>query len=125
MGCLHPTTGNPVYDSSAYTRIGNTINAVSFRQGKPVEVRQGVIVPGKTFTVTGEGPRGGLMPIDGTAVNRPRLTHVPLSFSIGFPGGPAHAPRKPPLPRDALGKLEKERSAVTAPTCNGPPVASA
>jgi hypothetical protein len=54
-GMPHPTTGSPVYDSSAYTRIGNTINAVSFRQGKTVEVRQVVIVPGKTYTVTGEG----------------------------------------------------------------------
>jgi hypothetical protein len=54
-GMPHPTTGNPDYDSTAYTRIGNTINGVRFRQGKTVEVMQGVIVPGKTYTITAEG----------------------------------------------------------------------
>jgi hypothetical protein len=54
-GQPHPTTGNPNYDSSAYTRIGNTINWVRFRQGKTAEVGQAVIVPGKTFTLTVEG----------------------------------------------------------------------
>jgi hypothetical protein len=54
-GVPHPTTGNPDYDSTAYTRIGNTINGVRFRQGKTVEVMQGVIVPGKTYTITAEG----------------------------------------------------------------------
>jgi hypothetical protein len=33
-GMPHPTTGSPNYDSTAYTRIGNTINAVRFKQGK-------------------------------------------------------------------------------------------
>jgi hypothetical protein len=45
----------PTYDSTIYTRIGNTINAVRFRTGKPVEVAQIVIVPGKTLTNTAEG----------------------------------------------------------------------
>jgi hypothetical protein len=54
-GVPHPTTGNPDYDSTTYTRIGNTINGVRFRQGKTVEVMQGVIVPGKTYTITAEG----------------------------------------------------------------------
>jgi hypothetical protein len=54
-GMPHPTTGTPDYDSSTYTRIGNTINWVRFRQGKTVEVGQEVIVPGKTMTGTGEG----------------------------------------------------------------------
>jgi hypothetical protein len=54
-GVPHPTTGNPDYDSTAYTRIGNTINGVRFRQGKTVEVMQGLIVPGKTYTITAEG----------------------------------------------------------------------
>ena len=54
-GQPHPTTGSPNYDSTTYTRIGNTINIVRFRGGKAVEVAQGVIVPGKTFTVTTEG----------------------------------------------------------------------
>jgi hypothetical protein len=51
----HPTAGSPDYDSTTYTRIGNTINSVRFRQGKAVEVGQSIIVPGKTFTVTAEG----------------------------------------------------------------------
>jgi hypothetical protein len=54
-GMPHPTTGSPNYDATTYTRVGNTINAVRFRQGKTVEVGQIVIVPGKTYTVTGEG----------------------------------------------------------------------
>jgi hypothetical protein len=54
-GMSHPTTGNPNYDSTIYTRIGDTINAVRFRAEKPVEVAQAVIVPGKTYTVTEEG----------------------------------------------------------------------
>src|SRR5262249_9345818 len=54
-GVPHPTTGNPDYDSTAYTRIGNTINGVRFRQGKRREVMQGVIIPGKTYTITAEG----------------------------------------------------------------------
>ena len=51
----HPTTGNPNYDSTTYTRIGNTINVVRFRQGKTVEVAQAVVLPCKTYTVTAEG----------------------------------------------------------------------
>jgi hypothetical protein len=54
-GQPHPTTGSPDFDSTTYTRIGNTINSVRFRQGKVVEVGQAVIVPGKTYTLTGEG----------------------------------------------------------------------
>jgi hypothetical protein len=54
-GMPHPTTGTPTYDSTIYTRIGNTINAVRFRMGKPAEVGQVVIVPGKTLTNTAEG----------------------------------------------------------------------
>jgi hypothetical protein len=54
-GMPHPTTGNPDYDSTAYTRVGNTINGVRFRQGKTVEVMQGVIILGKTYTIRAEG----------------------------------------------------------------------
>jgi hypothetical protein len=54
-GMPHPTTGSPDYDSTSYTRIGNTINWVRFRQGKTVEVGQAVIVPGKTYTLSIEG----------------------------------------------------------------------
>ena len=54
-GQPHPTTGNPNYDSTAFTRVGNTINAVRFRNRKVVEVAQGVIVPGKTYKFREEG----------------------------------------------------------------------
>jgi hypothetical protein len=55
-GMPHPTTGNPInYDSSTYTRIGNTINVVRIRQGKTVEVAQAVVLPGKTYTATAGG----------------------------------------------------------------------
>jgi hypothetical protein len=54
-GMPHPTTGNPDYDSTTYTRVGNTINGIRFKQGKPVEVAQIVIVPGKTWTTAAEG----------------------------------------------------------------------
>jgi hypothetical protein len=54
-GMPHPTTGTPNYDATTFTRVGNTINAVRFKQGKVVEVGQGVIVPGRTYTFTNEG----------------------------------------------------------------------
>jgi hypothetical protein len=54
-GMPHPSTGSPDFDATAYTRIGNTINLVRFRQGKTVEVGQAVIVPGKTYTLSVEG----------------------------------------------------------------------
>jgi hypothetical protein len=55
-GQPHPTTGSSDYDSTTYTRIGNTINYVRFKQGKAVEIGQGVIAPGgKTYTLTTEG----------------------------------------------------------------------
>jgi hypothetical protein len=54
-GQPHPTTGDPGYDSSTYTRIGNTMNIVRFKEGKTVLVAQAVVVPGKTYTITAEG----------------------------------------------------------------------
>jgi hypothetical protein len=54
-GMPHPSTGSPDFDATAYTRIGNTINWVRFKQGKTVEVGQGVVVPGKTYTFSVEG----------------------------------------------------------------------
>jgi hypothetical protein len=54
-GAPHPITGNPGYDSVLITRIGNTFNQTRFRKGEPVEVLQGVIVSGETFTATTEG----------------------------------------------------------------------
>jgi hypothetical protein len=53
-GMPHPVTGDPNMDSNAFTRVGNTWNAVRFKSGKVVEVGQGVI-NGKTFTFTYEG----------------------------------------------------------------------
>jgi hypothetical protein len=54
-GQPHPTTGTADYDSTAYTRIGNTLNAVRFKNGKIVTVGQGVIDPGKSYTFREEG----------------------------------------------------------------------
>jgi hypothetical protein len=54
-GMPHPTTGSPLFDSTTYTRVGNTINAVRFRSGKVVLVGQAVIVPGKSYTFSEEG----------------------------------------------------------------------
>jgi len=54
-GMPHPTTGSPNYDSSAFTRIGNTVNAVRFKNGKIVEVAQFIIDPGKTYSGHAEG----------------------------------------------------------------------
>jgi hypothetical protein len=54
-GMPHPVTANPNFDSVAFTRIGNTLNQVRFRQGKAIEISQVIIVPGKTFTSTAEG----------------------------------------------------------------------
>jgi hypothetical protein len=53
-GMPHQATGSQDYDSTTYTRIGNTINLVRFKQGKAVGVGQIVMVPGKTVTITTE-----------------------------------------------------------------------
>jgi hypothetical protein len=50
-GMSHPTTGNPNYDATAYTRTGNIINLTRFKNGKPVAVGQEIIAPGKTLTL--------------------------------------------------------------------------
>jgi hypothetical protein len=54
-GMPHPTTGTPLYDSTAYTRSGNTISWVRFKNGKQVGVVQAVIDPGKTYTAVQGG----------------------------------------------------------------------
>jgi hypothetical protein len=55
-GTPHPTTGSGLaYDSTTYTRTGNTIDGVRFKEGKTVQLMQGVIVPGKTYTATAAG----------------------------------------------------------------------
>jgi hypothetical protein len=51
---MHQATGSQDFDSITYTRIGNTINYVRFKQSKAVGVGQIVMVPGKTITITGE-----------------------------------------------------------------------
>jgi hypothetical protein len=54
-GMPHPSTGTPLFDSSTYVRIGNTINSVRHKAGKIVNIGQMVIVPGKSITNTEEG----------------------------------------------------------------------
>jgi hypothetical protein len=54
-GQPHPTTGSPAYDSTAFGRVGNTINAIRFKNGKVVEVAQFRIDPGKTYSGHVEG----------------------------------------------------------------------
>ena len=53
-GMPHPTTGNALYDSTAFTWIGNTINA-DFKNGTVVEVAQFIIDPGKAYSGHTEG----------------------------------------------------------------------
>lgn len=48
-----PITGNPNSDAAAYTRVGNTINMVSFKNGKVVEISQ-LGITDKTYMTTGE-----------------------------------------------------------------------
>jgi hypothetical protein len=48
----HPTTGSPDVDASAYSRVGNIVNIVRFKNGKPVDVGQAILIPGKTYTYT-------------------------------------------------------------------------
>jgi hypothetical protein len=58
-GQPHPTTGTEAYDASAFTRIGNTINIARYKDGKMVQLVQGVIIPGKTITFSGGGVFNG------------------------------------------------------------------
>jgi hypothetical protein len=51
-GQPHPTTGDPNIDSSAYSRVGNIVNVVRFKNGKPVDIGQAILIPGKTYTYT-------------------------------------------------------------------------
>ena len=56
-GMPHPTTGSPVYDASAYTRVdGNTLIVARFKAGKLVQIGTLVVSQdGKTLT----GPSTG------------------------------------------------------------------
>jgi hypothetical protein len=53
-GMPHSVTGNANFDAVAFTRIGNTLNQVRFKQGKAIEIGQ-VAITEKTFTSTAEG----------------------------------------------------------------------
>jgi hypothetical protein len=67
-GKPYPVTGIDAFDTNAFTRVGNTINGVRFKTGKVVEVFQGVIVPGKTYTGTYEGINASGQPYHGVRV---------------------------------------------------------
>jgi hypothetical protein len=56
-GKPHPTTGNPNYDSTAYTRVdSNNVNFVRFKDGKPAEIGHLMVSPdGKTYSGFAEG----------------------------------------------------------------------
>jgi hypothetical protein len=54
-GQPHPSSGIANYDSSTFTRIGNTVNVVRFKNGKTVEVAQYILDPGKTYSGHAEG----------------------------------------------------------------------
>jgi hypothetical protein len=55
-GQPHPITGgSPDWDATAFTRVGNTINVVRFKNGKVVEVAQYIIDPGNTYSGHSEG----------------------------------------------------------------------
>ena len=58
-GMPHPTTGSPVYDASAYTRVdGNTLIVARFKAGKLVLIGTLVVSQdGKTLT----GPQTGTL----------------------------------------------------------------
>jgi hypothetical protein len=58
----HPaTTGSHDYDSIALTRVGNTIDEISFKQGKAVQISN-LIFPGKTLTIITGGITGNNQP---------------------------------------------------------------
>jgi hypothetical protein len=53
-GQPHPTTGNPLWDATSVARIGNLINVVRFKNGKPVAIAHSETL-GKTITFTQDG----------------------------------------------------------------------
>jgi hypothetical protein len=69
-GQPHPTTGGPNVDSSAYARIGNNVNIVRFKNGKPVNVGQAILNPGKTYTYTYDYELNGRLGHDVLAYDR-------------------------------------------------------
>ncbi len=56
-GKPHPTTGNPNYDSTAYTRVdSNNVNIVRFKEGRIAEIAYiTVSQDGKTYTAPAQG----------------------------------------------------------------------
>ena len=63
-GLPHPTTGSPVYDASAYTRVdGNTLIVARFKAGKLVQVGTLVVSQdGKTLTGPSTGTQANGQP---------------------------------------------------------------
>jgi hypothetical protein len=54
-GMPHSVVGNPNYDATSFTRMGNVISVARFKNGQQISVGQNVIVPGKTYTGTTGG----------------------------------------------------------------------
>ena len=69
-GMPHPSTGNPEFDSSSYTRVdANTLIIGRFKAGKLIAIGTLVISPdGKTSTVTSTGTGVGLAANTGVTV---------------------------------------------------------
>jgi hypothetical protein len=56
-GKPHPSTGNPNYDATTYTRVdANTVNVVRSKEGKMTEIGYITVSPdGKTYTGVAQG----------------------------------------------------------------------
>jgi hypothetical protein len=54
-GQPHPTTNDPNVDSSAYARIGNTVNVVGYKK----QVGGAILIPGKPYTYTYDHGQNG------------------------------------------------------------------
>jgi hypothetical protein len=69
-GMPHPTTGSPVYDASAYTRVdGNTLIVARFKAGKLVQIGTVVVSQdSKTLTVPSTGTQANGQPGNTTLV---------------------------------------------------------
>jgi hypothetical protein len=53
-GQPHPTTGNPLWDATSLARIGNLVNIVRFKNGKPVAIARSETLE-KTVMFTQDG----------------------------------------------------------------------
>ncbi len=96
-GKPHPSTGNPHYDSTAYTRVdSNNVNVVRFKEGKIAEIGYITVSPdGKTYSglaqgITANGQQyHSLLVYDRVSETNPLLgtwkLNVEKSTSIGPP----------------------------------------